>query len=252
MRSDYPAQHQIPQLRSLWKEAFGDTDEFLDAFFAHGFNRKRCRCITEADTAVSALYWFEVTYRGQRFAYLYAVATALSQRGKGLFAALLEDTKQVLTETGFDGILLVPENAALCRMYEKFGFSACTTVESCSASAGETAAAVREIGPETFAAQRRAMLPEGGVLQEGDILRFLASQYHFWAGTGWLAVGQVYDGRLVCQEFLGDRTAIAGLVRALGASVGQVRMPGNTEPFAWFLPLRSGCERPDYFALALD
>ena len=252
MRSDYPAFYQIPQLRSLWKEAFGDTDEFLDGFFAHGFDSKRCRCITEADRVVSVLYWFEVTYRNQRFAYLYAVATALSHRGKGLFAVLLEETKQVLTEAGFDGILLVPENEALCRMYEKFGFSACTTVETCRVPAGETAAEVREIGPETFAAQRRAMLPEGGVLQEGDTLRFLASQYHFWAGTGWLAVGQVYDGKLVCQEFLGDRSVIADLVRALGASVGVVRMPGNATPFAWFLPLRSDCDRPMYFALALD
>lgn len=252
MKSNYPARHQIPQLRGLWKEAFGDTDAFLDAFFEYGFDRKRCRCITDADAVVSALYWFEVTYRGQRFAYLYAVATALSHRGRGLFEALLEDTKQILAEEGFDGILLVPENEALCRMYEKFGFSACTTVETCRVSAGETAVAVREIGPETFAAQRRAMLPEDSVLQEGDILRFLASQYHFWAETDWLAVGQVYDGKLVCQEFLGDRNAISGLVRALGASVGQVRMPGSTDPFAWFLPLRSDCERPAYFALALD
>lgn len=252
MNFDFPTREQIPQLRGLWKEAFGDTDAFLDAFFEHGFSHTRCRCISEKGRVVSVLYWFEVMYHGQRFAYLYAVATAISHRGKGMFAALLADAKNVLVSQGFDGILLVPENESLCRMYEKFGFTPCTTVESCEVPAGDVPAAVTGIGAETFAERRRRMLPEGGVLQEGDTLRFLASQYHFWAGADWLAVGQVYDGKLVCQEFLGDRNAISGLVRALGASVGKVRMPGNTGHFAWFLPLRGGCDRPAYFALALD
>lgn len=252
MRADYPQAYHVPMLRKLWKEAFGDSDLFLDAFFAKGFSPRRCRCITENGEVVSALYWFEVTYGTQRYAYLYAVATAAAHRGRGLFSALLADTKQVLTEEGFDGILLVPETKALSRMYEKFGFSACTAVDIHDVSAGAMPVAVREIGADTFAALRRGLLPAGSVLQEGAVLDFIASQYHFWAGEGWLAVGQVYDGRLVCQEFLGDNQAIAGLVRALGAVQGTFRTPGGSQPFAWILPLRADCERPDYFALALD
>ena len=64
MTADYPAPSQIPQLRTLWKEAFGDTDVFLDGFYEHGFSPRRCRCITESDTVVSVLYWFEVTCGG--------------------------------------------------------------------------------------------------------------------------------------------------------------------------------------------
>lgn len=252
MTADYPKAQQIPQLRKLWKEAFGDSDVFLDAFFAYGFSQRRCRCITKEDTVVSVLYWFEVTYRHQRFAYLYAVATAASCRGQGLFSALLEDTLQVLTAEGFDGILLVPETEALGRMYEKFGFACCTTVDSLEICAGENTAAVEEIGVETYAALRRQMLPEGGVLQEGESLQFLASQCRFWTGAGWLATGQVYDGKLVCQEFLGDRRAMGGLVRALGVPVGVFRTVGKTMPFGYLLPLKADCERPDYFALALD
>lgn len=252
MNSDYPKLHQIPQLRKLWKEAFGDSDVFLDAFFEYGFSPRRCRCMTERETVVSALYWFEVTYRNQRFAYLYAVATAASCRGRGLFRTLLEDTKRVLTAEGFDGILLVPESEALGRMYKKLGFECCTTVDRVEIAAGEILTDVKEIGIETYAALRRRMLPEGGVLQEGEILHFLASQYHFWTGADWLATGQIYDGKLVCQEFLGDRDAADGLVRALGVSAGVFRMEGKTMPFAYLLPLHSSCERPAYFALALN
>lgn len=252
MKADYPKTEQIPQLRDLWKEAFGDTDDFLDAFFSWGFDPRHCRCITEDGKVRSALYWFETSRGDTRYAYLYAVATAASRRGQGLFSALLEDVKQVLTAEGFDGILLVPQSAELGRMYEKFGFVPSTTVDIHSVSAGQSAIPVREIGTENFRKLRREYLPAGGVLQEGAMLEFLASQCRFWAGDGWLAVGQVYEGKLICQEFLGDLAAMAGLVRALEVPEGTFRTVGETVPFGWLLPLRADCERPAYFALALD
>lgn len=252
MTFDHPSLQQIPGLRKLWKEAFGDTDLFLDAFFDIGFSPRRCRCITEGDRVLAALYWFEVSCEDQRFAYLYAVATAASCRGRGLFSALLVDTKKILTEEGFDGILLVPENEALARMYEKFGFSACTANRSFAAEAGDYPAQIREIGPAEFARMRRTLLPEGSVLQESEMLEFLASQCHFWAGEGWLAAGQVYDGELICPEFLGDANAAPGLLRALEVPCGAFRTQGKEEPFAWVLPLHGGCMRPGYFAFALD
>lgn len=252
MTADYPKAHHVPLLRALWKEAFGDTDVFLDGFFAEGFDPCRCRCILDEDVPVSVLYWFEVTCRGQRFAYLYAVATAMSHRGRGLFSALLEDTKQVLTDAGFDGILLHPETESLGRMYEKLGFSHCASVDSCTVAPAPKAAAVREIGPAEFADLRRQLLRDGGAEPAEDMLRFLASQYRFWAGEGWLAAGQVYEGKLICQEFLGGRSAAEGLVRALDVSEGLLRMPGNAERFVWAMPLRNGCVMPDYFPLVLD
>ena len=252
MKSDYPQPRHVDALRKLWKEAFGDDDAFLDAFFRHGFSPDRCRCMLENDTVTAVIYWFEVTCRGQRLAYLYAVATASAYRGRGLFSALLEDVKQVLTEDGYDGILLVPETAQLSRIYEKFGFTACTTVSHVEVAAGEKPIAFRQLDADAFAALRREMLPEGGVLQEGAMLDFLATQCCFWAGEGWLAAGALQGDELICQEFLGDRAAMAGLVRALNGTQGRFRTTGDTQPFGWILPLRAHCERPSYFALALD
>lgn len=252
MNVDYPAAGAISGLRALWKEAFGDSDVFLDAFFAHGFSPRRCRCIREKDVVLAALYWFEVTCDDSRFAYLYAIATAKSHRGRGLFTTLLADTRKILTDAGYDGILLVPESEALSRMYEKFGFTACTAVDAFSAVAGEAAIPLREIGPEEFARLRRQLLPGAAVIQEGETLAFLASQCHFWAGADFLAVGQLYDGKLVCSELLGSRRAAAGLLRALEVPEGTFRVPGEEYPFAYLLPLRSGCVRPAYFGLALD
>ena len=252
MTAEYPALEQIPQLRNLWKEAFGDTDTFLDAFFETAFSPRRCRCITEQGTVKSVMYWFTVTCGDQRYAYLYAVATAKDSRGRGLFSALLDDVRQVLLEEGYAGILLVPESESLARMYEKFGFTACSHCREFVVDAGKFAVPIREIGAEEYARLRRRMLPEGSVLQEGATLDLLATQYHFWTGENWLAIGQIYEGELVCSEFLGDERFIPGLLKALDVPAGHVRMPGDTQPFCWLLPLRADCGRPTYFGLALD
>ena len=252
MTIDAPKPWQIPLLRQLWQEAFGDSDAFLDSFFSLGFSAERCRCVTEEDRVTAALYWFDCSCDGRKIAYLYAVATAASHRGKGLFSTLLADTKEVLKEAGFDGILLVPENEALGRMYEKFGFTACTTVDTFSVKAGANAIDLREIGADEFARLRKAFLPQGAVIQEGAALAFLSSQCHFWTAPDFLAVGQVYDGKLVCMEFLGNRMAAEGLLRALETAEGTFRSPGEQQPFAWLLPLHTGCARPEYFGLALD
>ena len=295
-----PDAGRIPALRALWKEAFSDTDVFLDGFFEYGFSPDRCRCIVKEGAVLSALYWFEGTVEDQRFAYLYAVATAKAARGQGLFSALLQDVKHLLAAEGFDGILLHPADEGLTRMYEKFGFSACASVDvrhvkakkasfaqgGCQAGSltgglicddavggrkvpeqslrhGEAVpppftqgrlgcGAIREVFAETYAALRRAYLPVGAVLQEGDWLPFLNSQYRFFGGGDYLAAGQIYEGKFYAQEFLGNADCMAPLLYALGVEEGVFRTVGESTPFVWYLPLTERCVKPQYFAMALD
>ena len=65
MTIDRPLPEQLPQLRGLWKEAFGDTDAFLDIFFHRAFSRNRCRCVTLNGQVVAALYWFDCGWNGK-------------------------------------------------------------------------------------------------------------------------------------------------------------------------------------------
>ena len=69
MTIDMPKAEQISGLRQLWKEAFGDSDAFLDSFFAIAFSPERCRCVTEDGRPVAALYWFDCGYQGENLAY---------------------------------------------------------------------------------------------------------------------------------------------------------------------------------------
>ena len=80
-------------LIDLWKEAFGDSDAFLDDFDRTAFSPERyCAIIIESEV-VSALYFFDCEYEGGRLAYIYAVATAKDYRGQGLCRKLLDDLK---------------------------------------------------------------------------------------------------------------------------------------------------------------
>ena len=70
MTIDQPSQHQLPQLRQLWKEAFADGDAFLDSFFRVGYAPERCRCLTLEDQVCAVLYWFDAQFEDQKIAYL--------------------------------------------------------------------------------------------------------------------------------------------------------------------------------------
>lgn len=252
MNIDYPRPEQIPQLRSLWKAAFGDGDEFLDPFFEIAYAPGRCRCVTVNGKLAAALYWFETTCEGQRFAYVYAVATDPDFRGRGLCAALMADTARLLQEQGYDGILLYPASDGLARMYGKMGYERCTTVSEFTCEAAVEALPLRRIDKKEYAQLRRLLLPRGGVVQEGPMLAFLATQASFYAGEDFVAAVSEGDEGLHCHELLGNLSAAPGILRALGQKSGFFRTCGGEKLFAMARSLRKNCRKPAYFGLPLD
>ena len=96
------------QLKQLWHMAFGDGEEFIDLFFRTAYAPERCLYLTEDDQITAALYWLDCEYRGQKQAYIYAVATHPDHRGKGLCRMLIQDTHNLLRSRSYAGALLVP------------------------------------------------------------------------------------------------------------------------------------------------
>ena len=132
MTIDYPSENAIPQLRSLWKEAFGDEDSFLDVFFGTGFSPDRCRCIPLNGEIAAALYWFDCSWEGGPLAYLYAVATCKQYRGQGLCRKLMANTHEHLKYLGYTGAVLVPGEPSLFDFYSNMGYTAFGSVEDFS------------------------------------------------------------------------------------------------------------------------
>lgn len=247
-----PAEAMVPGLRRLWKAAFGDTDEFLDDFFAFAFAPERCRCVEEDGQIAAALYWFDCALEEAKLAYVYAVATDPDCRGRGLCRMLMEDTARHLRQQGYQGIVLVPQEPGLIRMYGSMGYTPCGSVTEFHVMAADAPIPLRRIGPTRYSRLRRELLPPGGVRQEGENVLFLKSQTSLCAGEGWLAACTEVDGMLWCPELLGDVSVAPGLVKALGYREGSFRVPGSGRPFAMFRPLHEDCPRPGYFGLAFD
>lgn len=253
MTFDYPTPRQLQVLRSLWQQVFGDTEDFLDAFFSTAYSPLRCRCAIENGETVGVLYWLDVLCRDQKMAYLYAVATHPNHRGKGVCRRLMADTHALLKQQGYAGALLVPQEEGLRQMYASFGYREATTLCETFCAAGDTPASLHRIDREEYARLRRQYLPEGGAIQEGESLRFLETQTSFYRGPKFLlAAREVEENSLFGYELLGSTEAAPGILKALGCSQGTFRTPGTRIPFAMFLPLEENAKSPAYLGFAFD
>lgn len=248
-----PQISQIPALRALWKEAFSDTDEFLDDFFKRAFHPKRCRCIFENNHAIAALYWFDCLHENKPVAYIYAVATAKSHRGLGFCRMLFDDTHNYLASRGYEGVLLVPGNDRLFTLYEKLGYKTCTTIKQLDCNASFEELPFYKIASSEYATLRKVLLPKGSVLQEKENLDFLQTQVKFYMGPGFLLAAYGEKDTLHGVELLGDITITPAITHSLGYEKGTFRTAGYGRPFAMYHALgESTLIPPSYFAFAFD
>jgi len=253
MNISAPTTAQIPALRTLWKEAFGDSDAFLDLFFRTAFQPERCRCIFDGEHAVAALYWFNCTYKDLPVAYIYAVATATSHRGQGLCRKLMADTHAHLASLGYEGALLVPGSDGLFDMYAKIGYHTCSAIREFQCNAGPEELQLCALSAPEYATLRKLLLPKGSVLQEQENLDFLQTQAQFYMGLGFLFAGYGENDTFRGLELLGDVTAAPSILRSLGYKKGSFRTVGNGRPFAMYYPLgKNSVDAPGYFCFAFD
>lgn len=114
-------------LFSLWKEAFGDEDGYIELFFETVY-KENITVFAEFDCgkAVSALYLMRSYIKSESRVldgyYLYAAATLKAYRGKGLMGKLINEAKAYVSDKGKDFISLVPGEESLCAYYNRFGF----------------------------------------------------------------------------------------------------------------------------------
>lgn len=238
-RTPLPAEE--PRLRELFTEAFAD-EGFTDLFFRTGFSPDRCLAAFDADL-LAALHWFDCTLDGKPAAYVYGIASFASCQGRGIGSALIRHAIDHLRSLGFDAIVLVPAEGSLFGYYERFGFRTVSTIGSRLVRSGEPAP-VQKLNVSQYAALRRSLLPEHGIIQEGACLEVLAGYADFYATAN--AVAAVGEGTIL--ELLGDEGDAPGILAALGYSCGVVRTPGEERPFAMGI----GIDAPIYLGLALD
>lgn len=113
-------------LKTLWAEAFGDEEEYINIFFDKGY--MPCECFGEicGDEVTSVLYLLKgfINIEGRSFEgrYLYAAATRVSFRNKGIMSKLIKEAENYVKKNDLHFIALVPANDKLYEYYSAFGF----------------------------------------------------------------------------------------------------------------------------------
>lgn len=253
MTIDTPKSTDVPSLRTLWKETFGDTDDFLNLFFSGAFSPMCSLCARTDNQIVGMLYWFDCIYEGEKIAYLYAVATHKSYRGRGICHALMDAVHLLLKERTYTGVILVPAEEHLFDFYARMGYAVSSYNKTLECRAEENTLEMRPISATEYAAQRSAFLPPHSVLQEGENLALLQSVASFWSGDGFLLATRKDGDELFALELLGNITLAPRITRTLGFETGTFRTVGKDAPFAMFRRLNgSSLPPPAYFAFAFD
>ena len=247
---EHPGKKDIPKLRALWQEAFSDTDAFLDLFFTQIFAPERALAVKEGETLLAALYWFDCLCGKDPYAYIYAVATKKEYRGKGHCRALMTKLHEEMENCG-KCTVLVPADKELRKFYARLGYKDFGGMDEISIEAAGCPVAAERLSVDAYMEKRRQLLPDGGILQEGETKLLLADMLRFYGGEGWLLAGGCFENEWVFPEFLGDKNLLPGILKVLEIPCGRISVAGTT-PFGMFRAGERDISAPSYFAFALD
>lgn len=198
-------------LKALWREVFGDTDEYIDTFFREVYHPGMASVIEMDGTVAAAAY--AVPFGAVR--YIFAVATKPEYRGRGYGRAV------VLAAAGGEPAYLCPASATLRCWYA-------LTMRAKTVSYRSNAplpAVRRKITAEEFNTRREAWLDGIPHANYSDgILKLFSVTGEFFCGEH----GDIYavDGGHVCEALparAGDEPFLMGL--------------NSAEPIYWGLAL---------------
>ena len=224
----------LPRLKALWFDSFGDDGSFIRHFFSDAFSPRRSMVLLEDGALACALYWFDCHVNGLKIAYLYAVATFPAHRGKGLGSALLEATHRHLAGLGYASVILSPGEPELYDFYSRFGYRICSHHREFYARP-EAPVSLLPVAPDDYNRLRRDYLPENSIYYDEAGLAFLAHMARLYQGDGFVCAVSVYDATVL--ELLGNTSCAGGIAAALGGGQALIRTPGMDEPYAMALAL---------------
>ena len=126
---DITAATKKEECARLWKEVFGDSDEFISSFMEYFYVEDNMLYITENGKISSMLHIIPFEHNGSKVAYMYAVATECHARGKGYAKKLIRQAIEKAKSEGYKAIFTLPADAGLSEFYSQFGFKGKCPVE---------------------------------------------------------------------------------------------------------------------------
>lgn len=116
----------IPQLKEIWSEAFGEED-YAEDFYSRIFRPEDTLCEAENETVLAMLHKIPCRIdQGQggyeNAYYFFALATRSGARGRGIMGQLIERAGEEIRAQGAEIVFLIPAQESLKGYYKRFGF----------------------------------------------------------------------------------------------------------------------------------
>lgn len=196
----------LPGIIALWSEAFGDSPQAVRLFFD---SFPRCRSfVTEQDgQIVSMVHALPRTLSPDcPAAYVYAVATRLSHRGRGLCRQLMAFAEQSLGQEGFSCCVLTPGEQSLFDFYTRLGYRTAFTRRR-TAFPGGTPICLQD-----YLARREDLLTCRHMVCDEELLSYAAGVYglgFYETASGIAAAGEGYTAECLPEDLQGQRRPFA-------------------------------------------
>lgn len=114
-------------VRTIWKDVFGDSDEYLNLFFSEKYKDENTLLAIEEGRVVASLQMlpYEITFYNEKitFYYLAGLATLPAYRNRGLMAQLIKKSHELMRERQIPLSILIPAEESLFAYYERFGYA---------------------------------------------------------------------------------------------------------------------------------
>lgn len=121
----YCTHNELPSVKELWKNVFGDDEIFINQFFYHLYQDNiLIGKVKNEIIAMATLLPATIILEGKEYdiRYVYACATLPRFRGKKIMSKILDKAFENTVNRREIGLFLLPANAQLYDFYKKNGF----------------------------------------------------------------------------------------------------------------------------------
>lgn len=109
--------------KRLWKDVFGDSDEFIDEFISFYYREENMLTIEKEEMLLSMLHLIPFRFKEESVGLIYALGTTPGARNRGYATELIKEAIERGSKNGYTAIMLIPESEELHVFYEKYGFN---------------------------------------------------------------------------------------------------------------------------------
>lgn len=126
MKIVHPELNDISALKSMWKDIFGDTEEYIELFFSRVVALENILVVKNNENVLAMVFYPEYICklggRQTKCGYICGAATLPQFRGQGIMGKLLREAVEDMKNKGYGACVLIPAGKSLFEYYGRFGF----------------------------------------------------------------------------------------------------------------------------------